>query len=169
VRVGDGRLVVEVVLPVVGPETGTAFSARVAPADSAGSAGSAGSVEGEAASTRLWSATSTPTTPSITASATTDVGEQRSTITVTVDLSTLAAAGDGPWRMLLAGEIEAGPFDVRVPGPREEVVSRFWHRGRPARIVVGRAAQGRDLEIRVDAIPAREVASAVLRRARRRG
>jgi hypothetical protein len=100
--------------------------------------------------------------------ATTEVGEQRSTVTVTLDLAALAAAGDGPWRMLLGGEIEAGPFDVRVPGPRDEVVSRFWHRGRPARIVVGRAAQGRDLEIRVEAIPPRAVASGVLSRVRRR-
>jgi len=157
VRVGDGRLVVEVVLPVVGPDTGTAFSARVAPAESTGVAGSDG-VAGSAGSAGV----------AVPASATTEVGEQRSTTTATVDLTELAAGGDGPWRVLLAGEIEAGPFDVRVPGPREDVVSRFWHRGRPARVVVGRAAQGRDLEIRVEPIPAREVASAALRRVRRR-
>lgn len=57
---------------------------------------------------------------------TTRTDECTATVTVAADLGAVAASGDGPWRLVLHGETEAGSFDVRVPAPRNEVVGRFW-------------------------------------------
>lgn len=88
------------------------------------------------------------------------------TTTVTVDLAALAGSSSDPRRLLLLGRVETGAFEVRVPGPRDELVSRFWHGGRPHRARIARTRKGKGLEIRVERIGAREVVAAGLRRFR---
>lgn len=102
------------------------------------------------------------------AQAETRVGQTTSTVRVVVDLATLAAAGRGLWRVVIHGRVEAGSFDARVPAPRDEVVGRLWHAGRPYRVRVERVRGVKGLAVSVDLIPPREMASGVLRRVRRR-
>ncbi len=141
VRAAGKDLVVEVALPVTGPDAESALSARLTPPDR----------------TTADAAVRTVTTATA----------RRARTAVTVDLAALAADGRGPWRLVLEGRVEAGPFEIRVPGPKHEVVSRFWHRGRPHRVRVARPSEDKGLELRLETIPAREVVSAALRRLRR--
>lgn len=169
VTVEGGRLLVQVVLPVVGPDAEAAFSARVEPVGAASAPSAAAPAAAPAAASGpAGSSAAGSGTPGLSATASTQVGE-RSVTTVAVDLAALAAAGDGPCRLTLTGAIEAGPFDVRVPAPKDEFVSRFWHHARPHRVYVSKAVKGKDLEVRVEPVPPREVASAVVRRVRRPG
>jgi hypothetical protein len=89
------------------------------------------------------------------------------TVTVGVDLPAVASSGDGPWRLVLHGEFDAGPVDVRVPAPRDEVVGRFWRRGRPYRVIADKAAVSRGFAVRTEPLTLSQVGSAALRRLRR--
>jgi poly(ribitol-phosphate) beta-N-acetylglucosaminyltransferase len=136
VRLEESRLIVDVVLPVVGPDAASTFWASLDPAGPA---------------------LETTTCP----------GERSATVTVAVDLGIVASSGDGPWRLVLRGEIDAGPFDVRVPAPRDETVARFWRGGRPYRVTVTKARSGRGLGLSVEPVAPHEIGSALLRRLRR--
>jgi poly(ribitol-phosphate) beta-N-acetylglucosaminyltransferase len=136
VRVEDDRLLVDVVLPVVGPDATSTFWASLDPA-------------GPALET------------------TTRPGEGSATVTIGVDLGVVASSGDGPWRLMLHGEVEAGPFGVRVPAPQDDVVGRFWHGARPHRVTVAKPRKGKGMTLSVAPLPPREVGSALLRRLRR--
>jgi hypothetical protein len=135
VRVDGSELRVDVVVPVVGPEVGSVFSARLEPGQGAARVDVTGGPEG-------------------------------ATLTVRVDLAALASQ-DGPWRLVLQGEIAAGRFDVRLPGPAEETTARFWVRGRPYRVRVAAAGKGLGPQITVEPYAARAVAAGALRRVRR--
>jgi glycosyltransferase involved in cell wall biosynthesis len=141
VRVDGDLLRVEVTLPVVGPDVPGAFTARVE--------GTSGEGQPQPAE------------------AVTRPGHGTATTAISVDLARIAGAAAGPCRLRLAGEVMTGPYEVRVPGPEQPVVSRFWRRGRPHRVSVATTARGRDLEIRVHPLPVLEVAAAGLRRLRR--
>lgn len=139
VRVEGGRLLLEVHLPLVGPEADTALSARLDGPD-----------------------TARRTSPEVAASSTTD--EAGTTVRVAVALKALAAAGRGPWRLVLAGEVAAGPFDVPVPGPSEEKVERFWARGRPHFVRVRPAPRGKPVAIVAEPVTPRQVVAGLARR-----
>jgi poly(ribitol-phosphate) beta-N-acetylglucosaminyltransferase len=136
VRVEEGRLLVDVVLPVVGPDAASTFWASLDPA-------------GPALET------------------TTRSDERSATVTIAVDLGVVASSGDGPWRLVLHGEIDAGPVDVRVPAPEDDVVARFRHGARPHRLTAARARKGKVLSLSVEPVAPREVVSSLLRSLRR--
>lgn len=155
VLVEGGRLLVDVTVPAVGPSVAEALSARVEQAvPPSGPADGPASPDPEA-------------TVSMLAEAETRVGQSSSTVRLVVDLATLAAAGRGLWRVVLHGRVEGGTFDARVPPPKDEVVARVWHAGRPYRVRVAKVPGVKGLAVSVDLIPPREVASGVLRRVRR--
>lgn len=150
VRAEDGRLSVEVMLPLVGPEAETGLSAWLDP-------GAAPAEDpDETAPPRLLD----------TAHTVSRAGDAGTRVSVAVELGRLVHAGAGRCRVVLRGRVGAGPFEVRVPGPRDEVVSRFWHRGRPYRVAARRSATVKGLEVTVEPVPGREVLSAGLRRLR---
>lgn len=144
VRVHDDQLLVEVSLPVTGPDAASAFAGRLDPVDqTSGGAPAAVAV-----------------TPA-------RVADDGLTLGISVDLGAVASAGPGPWRLVLHGEIEGGAFDVRLHAPAQEQTARFRHHGRPHTVRVGRAPKGRALAVEVASVPARDAARAALRRLRR--
>ncbi|GAB2735308.1 glycosyltransferase family 2 protein [Nocardioides pakistanensis] len=168
VRVHDDELHVEVRLPVTGADAAAAFSGRLDPVGPGGPLGSAAQVSKAG---RLGSAgpvgKAGPPAPSAVAVTPVQVTGDGLTLDIVVDLGAVASSGPGPWRLVLCGELDAGVFDVRLPAPAHEQTARFWHRGRPHEVRVGRVPKGRALAIEVGPLPTRDVARAALRRLRR--
>ena len=143
-RVDGARLLVEVRLPLVGPDASQLLSAGLEPAGRGRSS-----------------------TSDADARISTSADERGATVAVSCNLSEVAGSAELRWAVRLSGQLSAGSFDVRIPSPADEVVERFWARGRPHRVRVG--SQGRlGVVVTVEPISAREVAAGVRRRLRPR-
>jgi len=143
----SGReLVVDLWLPIVGSQATTALSAELR-----------GIKGGKPAEVRTSALTRIEETGPVPAG---------STVRVTVDRTSLLAAGPGTWRVHLFGDITLGRYDVRVPVPHEQPATRGWRHGRLHRLAVTGTPRGDLLAIAVSPVPTREIVLAVLRRLR---